>query len=650
MDSIKKFRFQLVTLLLLNFALMLNTLSAKIGPTLPGPMVVRDAKQIDANQIRMWLINNGTLARHPISGNAGLEYPVGSNKHLIYVAGLWIAGLVDGGIRTACADYNTEYQGGVILPSGKPDDPTLEKYRIYKIKPGDSADPASPNYNKDYAEWPVADGAPLDDNGNPLIIGDQTLWWVMNDGNQTLHDGCYNTLPLNLEVQALAWAIDNDETALGKTVFLHYTIINKSQKSINDAFVGLYVDPDLGHANDDKAACDTAFNLSYDFNGEDFDRVYGHQVPAVGLCVLQGPAVPSPGNQALQFLHQPLQDTQLLKMTVNMIYIPAHLLFSHPPYGSNGAQSLYGNFLGLDRRGDPVTDPTTGQVTMFMYSGDPIITHGWIYEYNSDAYFMQGSGPFFMAPMDTQRVLFAIVVGHGSDRLSSVLDLRKNTDFIRNTIKTELALKVTTDAQSHFLSDTETRLFVQSRVIHEKDILAVQADFYSYHQQHIHSMPLLDDGQVDNGIAGDQIFGNSWDTAASDSVLYVTVTITDNSSQKFQYRYADYNITLSDPTSIDQKKTAAIDDFYLYQNYPNPFNPATTIKFSARKPGQITLKIYNIMGQEIRELLNESVSAGVHSLQWDGRDKFLRRVASGLYFARLRSGDGVKLIKMLLIQ
>ncbi|HDP97749.1 MAG TPA: hypothetical protein ENN22_01000 [bacterium] len=315
----KKFRYQLVILLLLNFVLMLTTLSAKLGTTSANSMMVRDAKQIDANQISLWLMNNGTFARHPVTGNAGMEYPAGSEKYLIYVAGLRIAGLVDGEIRTACADYNTEYQGGVILPSGKPDDPTLEKYRIYKIKPNDSADPASPNYNKDYAEWPVADGAPLDDNGEPLIIGDQTLWMVMNDGNQTLHNGCYNTLPLNVEVQVLAWAID-DDTALGKTVFLHYTIINKSQKSINDAYVGLYVDPDLGDANDDKAACDIAFDLSYDFNGDDFDEVYGHQIPAVGLCLLQGPAIALPGNQALQFLHDPIPDAQLLNMTVNMVY------------------------------------------------------------------------------------------------------------------------------------------------------------------------------------------------------------------------------------------------------------------------------------------------------------------------------------------
>ena len=244
-----------------------------------------------------------------------------------------------------------------------------------------------------------------------------------------------------------------------------------------------------------------------------------------------------------------------------------------PPYSRQGAQALYGNFLGLDRWGDPIVDPTTGQATMFMNSGDPVINSGWIYEQSCEVYFVQGSGPFSMAPMDTQRVLYAIVIGHSSDRLSSVIDLRRNADFIRNGVKTEFALKVTTEAQPHFISDSETQVFVQSHIIHENDILTVQADFYTYHQQHIHSMPLLDDGQVDNGIAGDHIFGNTWPTAANDSVLYVTITITDNSSQQFQYRYADYNITLSDKISLN--KLTVVDD---HINQDAAINPGENVR------------------------------------------------------------------------
>lgn len=295
-------------------------IDAKEQNPLRQTTVMRDSAWIDANQIAMIIMNNGTFARDPQTGNAALFYPRGTDKTAIYAAGLRIAGKINGEIRTACADYLAEYQPGVILPDGKPDNPDLQKYRVYKIKPGDSANPGDPNYNRDYAEWPVADGAPVDAAGKPLILGDQTLWCVMNDGNKTLHDGGYNTKPLNIEVQMLAWAYDDDTTPLGKTVFLQYKIINKGTETIEDAYIGLWSDPDLGDANDDEMACDTTLNLIYVYNGKNVDAMYGIDVPAVGLCLLQGPAVASPGEMAFQFMHDPIAGARLLGMTSSTVY------------------------------------------------------------------------------------------------------------------------------------------------------------------------------------------------------------------------------------------------------------------------------------------------------------------------------------------
>ena len=284
------------------------------------PLIQRDAEMLDANQISMWMINNGSFARHPTSGSAGLCYPKDTEKSLVYAAGLWIAGKVNGEIRTACADYNVEYQGGTILPNGSPDDRTLQKYRIYKIKPGDSSDPSGSNYNIDYVEWPIENGAPVDEDGNPLVLGDQTIWFVMNDGNKKLHQNCYNTDPLNIEVQVLAWAFDEKDTPLGQTVFIQYTIINKNTSEIKDAYVGLFMDADLGDANNDRCACNTTLNLTYCYNGTDLDLTYGVQVPAVGICLLQGPVVPSSGDCAFQFFHTPVENARTLNMTTNLVY------------------------------------------------------------------------------------------------------------------------------------------------------------------------------------------------------------------------------------------------------------------------------------------------------------------------------------------
>lgn len=146
--------------------------------------------------------------------------------------------MVNGEVRTACAGYNSEFQPGRILPTGQADDPNLPCYRVYKIKPGDSADPTSPRYNIDYAEWPSAHGAPTNPDGSPLVLGDVTLWYVMNDADNNWHNIAHHTKPLGVEVQALLWAFSRPGGVLGKTIFVEYTIINKGGQLIDDAYVG----------------------------------------------------------------------------------------------------------------------------------------------------------------------------------------------------------------------------------------------------------------------------------------------------------------------------------------------------------------------------------------------------------------------------
>jgi hypothetical protein len=85
--------------------------------------------------------------------------------------------------------------------------------------------------------------------------------------------------------------------------------------------------------------------------------------------------------------------------------------------------------------------------------------------------------------------------------------------------------------------------------------------------------------------------------------------------------------------------------FLLYQNYPNPFNPSTKIRFSIPMSGNVTLKIYDILGREIKTLLNEYKQTGTYETSFDGSG-----LASGIYFYQLRAGDFVQTKKMILIK
>jgi len=91
----------------------------------------------------------------------------------------------------------------------------------------------------------------------------------------------------------------------------------------------------------------------------------------------------------------------------------------------------------------------------------------------------------------------------------------------------------------------------------------------------------------------------------------------------------------------------------LGQNHPNPFNPVTTIQYSVhgrRTPAQVTLKVFNIIGQLVRTLVDEEMLPGVHSVTWDGKDERGNQVSSGVYFYQLSAKDQTETKKMVLLK
>jgi hypothetical protein len=88
--------------------------------------------------------------------------------------------------------------------------------------------------------------------------------------------------------------------------------------------------------------------------------------------------------------------------------------------------------------------------------------------------------------------------------------------------------------------------------------------------------------------------------------------------------------------------------FELYQNYPNPFNFETTIEFEIPFDSWVSVKIYDILGREIKTLVSGFKSAGRHKVIWDGRDEQGGYISSGVYFCRMTAGSFSKTIKIVL--
>jgi hypothetical protein len=101
----------------------------------------------------------------------------------------------------------------------------------------------------------------------------------------------------------------------------------------------------------------------------------------------------------------------------------------------------------------------------------------------------------------------------------------------------------------------------------------------------------------------------------------------------------------SSVTGLEFSQDKISQSFSLSQNYPNPFNPITTIKFDLPKTCEASLKIFNILGEEVSTLVSDRLSAGSYSYEWDASS-----LASGVYLYRLKAGEYVETRKMVIMR
>jgi hypothetical protein len=91
-------------------------------------------------------------------------------------------------------------------------------------------------------------------------------------------------------------------------------------------------------------------------------------------------------------------------------------------------------------------------------------------------------------------------------------------------------------------------------------------------------------------------------------------------------------------------------EFALHENYPNPFNPTTTLRFDLPEVSDITLTIYNMLGQKVRTFDYQNTSAGYHSVKWNATNDYGDPVGAGVYLYQLQTKDFVKTRKMVLLK
>lgn len=549
-----------------------------------------DFDTANVNNFKVPVKNNGMLGDEWIGNRGGALY---DDQVIIWSAGLFLSGLVNDSVWSIGMHPGSTSSDFI---AGKVDQSDTDK-TLFKVKCKDQP------FSESWQDWKDAvelgakyyDGNqngvydPIDGNQNgiwdknedrPDLIGDLTIWCVYNDANPKYEE----VNPQKIEVKQTVFQFDSTHgNPLNNVLFVRYEIENKNEiyEWFDSVHFGIITDPDIGiEYGKDLVGFDTTLQVGFAYKNEPDDQDgYGDNPPAVISLLLEGPQAYIPNltfidensNGVFDVNETALQTAELKegpyigrRMIPGALNLKPTSFFHYFRYGSgfDGPDNSFEmrNILvgGLDEYGNQVdvcTHPWGNGASLqncseidprFMYSGDPVSGEGWLCIDPADTRMVVCSGPFTLQRNHPITLMYAYVVGRGTDPLNSIEVAREYARVVKD--------------------------------VYDNNFVAL-------------------------------------------------------------------------PVTVENENNIP-NEFALYQNYPNPFNPVTKIKFSITGVGRngtssynTKLIVYDILGREIKKLVNKQMKPGNYEVQFDAS-----QLASGVYFYRLVSGNYSSTKKMNLLK
>ncbi len=147
--------------------------------------------------------------------------------------------------------------------------------------------------------------------------------------------------------------------------------------------------------------------------------------------------------------------------------------------------------------------------------------------------------------------------------------------------------------------------------------------------------------------------GKWYDYFSGDSISVINPTSPITLAAGEFHIYTTVKLPTPDPGILEDIKdnlSERVTGFNLLQNYPNPFNPSTQIKYQVLTNSNIVIRIYDILGNEVKTLVNETKPSGNYTVTWNGDNNSGKKISSGVYFYRMEAGSFVKTMKLLLLK
>ncbi|MFH0991383.1 MAG: choice-of-anchor X domain-containing protein, partial [bacterium] len=461
-------------------------------------------------------------------------------------------------------------------------------------------------YELDWQQWPTQYGAPFIDrnhNGvydsppafsstftvdslttqqrdepgvassNLYFPADQVLWTVYNDLDTLQTKSFEGSHPLGLEAQVTIWGYKS--SSLSNVMFRRVKLINKGGVDvggvkgsfwIDSMYVSQWSDPDLGEASNDLVGCDSILSMGFVFNAYDTDTNYqsfGLPPAAFGYDFFQGPAVPSPGDTAIFDLKKKAGYKNLGLTAFS--YFSQGSSYLDPPFGDylNGTGRWYKMLRGFAPLGSlydadqSYALPPGYSITKFPLSGDPIYWTGFMDGQGTsysplpgDRRIILATGPFALAPGDTQEVVVALVGGMGGDKVSSFIAMKANDNLAQAMYNSLFAIPTPlSTAEVSYPNGTQANVKIKADA-QGTPVVSITATLRRFDGTIVTTLPLYDDGSHGDGLASDGVFANTALIARERSGLSVDLSVIDNKASTIPFPSVITTVSTAGPIEI----------------------------------------------------------------------------------------------------
>lgn len=599
------------------------------NPILP---TLFDLSQIshDENEVGLMISNRGIIGQNLTTGNGSGRWPSSPANNYIFGSGLWIGGIadVDGDM-----DMDTVTVMGYEASAGATE---FAEGRVGQDPSDPLARVFSSQDSTDLEEWPDEFRTP---GGVPFLISDQDFVTIYND----ISGVQIGRHQLGIQVNQTSMAFSGKVAGTSvHAIYFVWEVVNMSDSlpdgpyTIEDLYVGFCGDMDMGPGStDDKTSfipnyvdagdttlLNTAVVWDQDFTEVGFTKDVGIVGFSFDESILTGAEVnytfmsnpsqgqprpdPDPPGDTEQYYILTCQNDQCGEWDIGT---DVRFVLSIGPVDLDPGENQF--YRGVLFFADPFADPSA-----LVMSGDPI---------RVDPY-QEGMANIIQVALETKQAIRSLTI--------------------------PLTFSIFRTSMHEDTSDTTGPYTIYTGIVDSIGVKEVTLHYSVDGGSVYNPVPMSEDAILNySGDIPGQPFGTTvmYYVEALDSA---DVSLTDPAdAPNTVYSFLVEELTGIGGGSPGQGLPMA---FSLGQNYPNPFNPSTTLTFEIpgieNKRSHVSLKIYDLRGRCVRTLVDAELTAGSHSVQWDGRNDSGEQVSSGIYLYSLQAGDETFARKMTLVK